>query len=306
MRQIISASRRTDIPAFYPEWFTRRLGAGVVYVKNPYGGQIYEVSLKPGDVHSIVFWSKNYAPLISHLARIEETTRNLFFHFTITGLPKDIERDTPSVEDAISDFLYLAKRYSPSRLIWRFDPVCMTDKLPFGFFEEMFSRISERLEGSCSKCYISFVRKYRKVLVNFERYSEHVLVDVPVELQRHYAARLAKIAAERGIRLYECCNDHLLSESVLKGSCINGAELSGLFNDYSLSSPATPTRNQCACTKSRDIGAYDTCPHGCLYCYANADRKRSGEAFEDMDADCNGLGFHLEPDQIISDVCRTQ
>lgn len=293
MRQIISASRRTDIPAFYPDWFIRRLKAGAVFVKNPYGGQIYEVSLRREDVHSIVFWSKNYAPLISRLGEVEKTTGNLYFHFTITGLPKEIERNTPPVEEAVSDFIYLAERHSPSRMVWRFDPVCITDKLPFAFHEEMFERIAERLEGNCTRCCISFVKKYTKVLVNFRSRSDHVLVDVPGDLQRSHAARLSGIAAGHGIGLYECSNDHLLSPSVRKASCINGEELSGLFDDYDLSSPAAPSRNGCACTKSRDIGAYDTCPHGCLYCYANTNRGKALEAFEATDPGSNGLGFHV-------------
>lgn len=294
MRRIISASRRTDIPAFYSDWFVQRLRAGVVYVRNPYGGQIYEVSLRQEDVHSIVFWSKNYSPLIPRLGEIEKTTNNLLFHFTITGAPKEIEKETPPLEDAVNDFICLARRYSPSRLVWRFDPVCITDKLPFSFHEEKFGRIAERLEGSCTRCYISFVRKYRKVSVNFERYSDHVLADVPEGLLGRHAARLGEIAADHGIGLYECCNDFLLSRSVRKGSCINGGELSMLFNDYSLSSPSAPTRKECACTGSRDIGAYDTCPHGCLYCYANADKGKSLEVFENMDVDWNGLGFHVD------------
>ena len=300
LKHIISASRRTDIPAFYSEWFIRRLQAGVAYVKNPYGGQINKVSLKPEGIHSIVFWSKNYSPLISRMDEIEETTKNLFFHFTITGIPEDIEQSTPPVEDTVNDFIYLAKKYSPVRLVWRFDPVCITDKLPFSFYEEMFSRIAERLEGSCIKCYMSFVQKYKKALVNFEKYSDHILIDTKEELQKDYARRLSRIADRHGIRLYACCNDYLLSGSVHKGSCINSRELSELFNDYSVSSPAAPTRKECACTKSIDIGSYDTCPHGCLYCYANSDKERSGAALDKMDMSWNALGFNVD-DEVTAD-----
>lgn len=294
MRHIISASRRTDIPAFYSEWFIRRLRAGSVYVKNPYGGRINRVSLEPEAIHSIVFWSKNYSPLISRLDEIEEITGNLFFHFTITGIPEAIEQHTPRFEDAVADFIYLSGKYSPGRIVWRFDPICLTDKLPFSFYEEMFSCIANRLEGSCVKCYISFVRKYKKTLVNFERYSDHVLMDTSKELEKDHARRLSRIAVRHGIRLYACCNDHVLSESVHKGRCINRSELSDLFGDHSLSSPDAPTRNECACTRSIDIGSYDTCPHGCLYCYANADKEKSGAVFAKMDMSWNALGFNME------------
>ncbi len=305
MKQIISASRRTDIPAFYSSWFIQRLKAGYVYVKNPYGGQTYKVSLNPENIHSIVFWSKNYSPLISRINEIEETTKNLFFHFTITGIPEDIEQYTPPVEDAVSDYIYLAEKYSPAHLVWRFDPICITNKLPFTFYEEMFSRIAKKLEGKCIKCYISFVQKYKKALVNIERYSDHVLIDINEELQKEYSRRLSTIADKHGIRLYACCNDYLLSESVHKGSCINGRELSELFNDYSLPSPASPTRKGCACTKCRDIGAYDTCPHGCLYCYANSDKARSLKTLENMNENWNGLGFNVNEELIADNDVQT-
>ncbi len=294
MKNIISASRRTDIPAFYSEWFIQRLKQGEVYVKQPYGGQIYRVSLKANDIHCIVLWSKNFSPLISRLESIEQVTPYLLFHFTITCIPKDIEQNTPHYADAVNDLIYLSKRYSTEQLIWRFDPICITNKLPFDYYEEMFSKCTEKLKGSCFKCYISFLQKYKKVLANFEMYSNHKLVDIDTETQRDYALKLSRIAEKNGIKLYACCNDHLLSNSVFKGSCINSTELSRLFNDPLITSPLAPTRKECACTKSIDIGAYDTCPHGCLYCYANADKIQSKIVHENMYTGWNALGFHVE------------
>ncbi len=294
MKNIISASRRTDIPAFYSEWFIQRLKAGEVYVKNPYGGQIYRVSLKADDMHCIVFWSKNFAPLISRIEEVENVTGNLFFHFTITGMPEDIESNTPHYKEAIKDLRYIAQRYSPGHVIWRFHPVCVTDKLPFEYFEEMFSECAEKLRGSCDKCYISFVQKYRKAISNFEKYSDHKLVDIDAQTQREYAIKLGGIASKNGIKLYACCNDYLLSDRVYKGSCINSMELAELFSDYLISTPVAPTRKECACTKSMDIGSYDTCPHGCLYCYANSDKEKSKALFENMEMGWNALGFNVD------------
>jgi hypothetical protein len=301
LKHIISASRRTDIPAFYSEWFIQRIKEGEVYVKNPYGGQISRVSLKPDDMHAIVFWSKNYGPLIPRITEVENKTKNLLFHFTITGITKDIEQDTPHYENAIEDFIYLSKRYSPDHLIWRFDPVCITDKVPFDYFEEVFIKCVEKLQGFCSTCYISFVQKYRKALVNLEKYSDHTFIDVDTEAQRNYADRLSGIAKKSGIKLYVCCNDYLLSDSVQKGSCINSRELSELFSDPSISSPAAATRKECACSKSIDIGSYDTCPHGCLYCYANTDKENSKAALKNMDKSWNGLGFHVDKEDEVAE-----
>ena len=294
MKNIISASRRTDIPAFYSEWFIQRLKEEEVFVKNPYGGQIYRVALHPDNMHCIVFWSKNYAPLITRIQDIEKITRKLFFHFTITGMTEEIEQNTPSYKESIKDYIYLARRYSPDHLIWRFDPICITDKLPFEFFEQAFSRCAEQLEGSCSQCYISFVQKYKKVLVNFDKYTCHEIADIPINTQQEYADRLAAIAARHGIKVYACCNDHLLSESIHKGSCINSKDLARIIDDHHISAPINPTREKCACSKSIDIGAYDTCPHGCLYCYANTDKLKALKVHEGIHKNMNGLGFHVE------------
>ncbi len=298
MKNIISASRRTDIPAFYSEWFINRLKQKEVYVRNPYGGQISRVSLDVDDIHSIVFWSKDFSPLISRIEEVENVTKNLFFHFTITGILKEIEQNTPFFEEAIDDFIYIADRYSPAHIIWRFDPVCITDKLPFEYYEEKFSKCAERLRGSCYTCYISFAHKYTKTLTNFKKYSEHTLSDISAEKQREYAIRLSRIADKNRMTLHACCNDYLLSDSIYKGSCINSWELAKLFNDNSILSPAAPTRKECACTKSIDIGSYDTCPHGCLYCYANADKLKAKTAFEKMDMNWNALGFNVEEEKI--------
>jgi len=295
VKNIISASRRTDIPAFYTEWFIQRLRAGEVYVKNPYGGQVHRVSLRPDDIHCIVFWSKNFAPLIARIEEVERVTRNLFFHFTITGMPAEIEQHTPHYRDAISDLVYIAGRYSAAHVVWRFDPICITDRLPFEYYEDIFSECAEKLRGSCIKCYTSFVQKYKKSLVNFAKYSTHRMAEVDIETQRTYAGRLSSIAEKNGIRLYACCNDHLLSGKVLKGSCINSRELAEVFGDFSImSAPAAPTRRECACSRSIDIGAYDTCPHGCLYCYANADKTRARAACAEMDMGWNALGFNVD------------
>jgi hypothetical protein len=294
MKNIISASRRTDIPAFYPEWFLRRLNEGFVYVRQPYGGRIFRVSLKSDDISCIVFWSKNVAPLLSGIEAVEKAVPNLFFHFTITGIPKDIERNTPPLANAVNDFIYLSQRYAPENLIWRFDPICITDKLPYEHYEELFSTIAGKLRGHCTTCYISFVQKYKKVLLNFEKHSDHALAEIDLETQKRYASRLGRIAEMSGIRLHACCNDHLISGMVHKGSCINSESLSRVFDDPSIKSPPGPTRKQCACTTSIDIGAYDTCPHGCLYCYANTNKEKAQQSFQRIHSEMNGLGFHVE------------
>jgi hypothetical protein len=140
MQNIISVSRRTDIPAFYVDWFVKRLKKRFVIVQHPYTKMMHSISLMPEDILGIVFWSKNFSPLLSRIEEIEKVTRRLFFHFTITGMSKDIELLTPPFEQAVEDFIFLARRYSPDHIIWRFDPICITDKISFREQRELFYR----------------------------------------------------------------------------------------------------------------------------------------------------------------------
>jgi len=276
MPQIISASRRTDIPAFYSDWFLNRLAEGFCDVLHPYTKKWFRVPLEQEDVSAIVFWSKNYAPLLPKLDQAEKTTKHLFFHFTITG-NTDLELRTPDHRDAVRDFIHIVKRYSREHIIWRFDPICITDKLSFEQHEERFAACAELLRGHTNSCIISFAHPYRKMMRNIAKYTSHSLATLTPEEQRACAERLANRAAKYGIKLYACCNDQLLSDQVGKARCIDGAKFSLLFGTALDTRPAA-SRKECGCTKSIDIGAYDTCGHGCVYCYANTDQEKASRA----------------------------
>jgi hypothetical protein len=286
-QQVISASRRTDIPAFYSDWFLNRLADGFCDVLHPYTKQWFRVSLMHEDVGAIVFWSKNYSPLLPKLAMVERTTKNIIFHFTITA-NDDLELRTPDHRDAIKDYIHITRRYSPDHAIWRFDPICITDKLSFEMHEERFAACAELLRGHTSSCVISFAHPYRKMMSNLKKYTSHMIVPVTREAQRTYADRLAARAASYGIRLLACCNDHLLSSTVGKTRCIDGAKLSLLFG-APLDTRSAASRKECGCTKSIDIGAYDTCGHGCVYCYANTDQEKANRAQAAIDPSCSAL-----------------
>lgn len=287
-QQVISASRRTDIPAFYSDWLLHRLAAGYCDVLHPYTKKWFRVSLRPEDVGAIAFWSKNYAPLLPELDRVEKTTKNLFFHFTITANP-DLELRTPDHRDAVRDYLHIAKRYSPEHVIWRFDPLCITDKLSYEMHEERFATIAGLLKGQATSCIISFAHPYRKMMHNLKKYTSHTVVPVSMEEQKINAARLARRAATYGIRLLACCTEHLLSDQVGKARCIDGPKLSLLFGT-ALDKRAAASRKGCGCTKSIDIGAYDTCGHGCVYCYANRDQEQASRAPAAIDPAGPALG----------------
>lgn len=296
---IISASRRTDIPAFYADWFINRLKEGYLFVKNPYSGRYSYVSLRPEDLLGIVFWSKNFSPLLSRLEEVEKVKRNLFFHFTITGMSKEIEINALPYHDAISDLLFLSKRYSPDHIIWRFDPICITDRISFDEHLESFIKCADLLKGNITTCYISFVNPYTKVLRNFARSTNHKLLDPPVEEKRRYSRKLADMAKRYNIRLFACCNDYLLSDEIFKAGCIDINYLSGIWGSrISWQEKPSPTRKECACTKSIDIGAYDTCSNGCIYCYANMDKERAVSFWKAFNPDWNSLDVNIGPSEI--------
>jgi hypothetical protein len=265
---IISASRRTDIPAFYSQWLMNRLRAGFVRYPNPFSGEIYTVSLRPEDVHSIVFWSKHYAPLLPHLDELEEGDYRFYFHYTITGAPRTLEPRVPGWQQAVQVFRKLAERTSSRQVQWRFDPILFTDELGPAFYAARFRDVATALSGATERCYFSFAVFYGKVERRLREAGVHYH-DPPMEEKRSLVETMADVADECGITLYSCCQDALVGGRVQKARCVDGDLLAELFPDRPRISQLRPTREQCGCVASRDIGMYDTCPYGCVYCYAN-------------------------------------
>lgn len=276
--QIISASRRTDIPAFYSTWLVNRLRAGWVLTYNPFNRRPVQVSLRPAEVAGIVLWSKNFGPLIPHLPEIEARGYRLYFIFTITGLPRVFEPGVVAPEEALAHFKLLAQRYSPEHVQWRYDPIILTSLTDPAYHRETFRTLCQELEGHTRRCYISFATLYPKVRRRLQalaaREGFQWWPEPPLEDKRQLATELAAIAARHGIELFSCCDELLVGERIKKAHCIDATILAPLFDlDPGLYRPK-PTRPQCGCHESVDIGTYDTCLHLCAYCYANADAKR--------------------------------
>lgn len=274
IKLIISASRRTDIPAFYAEWFMNRVRDEKVIIYNPYNKLGQEISLSPEDVDVIVFWSKNYGPLLNKLDELKDKYR-LYFLFTITGLKGILEENVIDPNIALEQFINISSKFSPEHIQWRFDPIVLTNVTEADFYIKKFTEIAKKLYGYTHRCYISFANIYTKVLRNFE-YLEKVrdikLLDKNMIYKKEIAERLADIGEKYDIKLYSCCNDFLISDRISKASCIDAEYLNRLFN-INIKSSKSPTRKQCGCYKSVDIGVYNTCPNGCYYCYANYNRE---------------------------------
>jgi hypothetical protein len=294
---IISASRRTDIPAFYPEWFMNRIRAGYAAWVNPFGGRRQGISLAPEDVAAIVFWSKNFAPLVPHLDELDRRGYRLAFQFTITGLPSVFEPGVPEAPGMIDVARALARRYGADAVLWRYDPILISELTSPQWHIHRFRELTEALEGATRRCYFNFPTMYAKVARNLERLRRETAVvwhDVPTAERINLAQRLAGIAGEHCIEMHSCCGDYLVGGLIKKASCIDGDLLRRLYPDKVPPVEGQPSRKECGCYESRDIGAYDTCPHGCVYCYANANKEAAAKRWADHDSARDSLR-PLEP-----------
>ena len=292
MKRIISVSRRTDIPAFYGGWFMDRIKQGFAGVVHPFGRQKYIVSLKPEDVVCFVFWSRNFTPFHKHLKTIEDMGYKFYFNYTVTGLPSVFESNVQK-EAAIESLKHLSRTYSPKHINWRFDPIIISSICDRDFYKRAFEKLASEFAGFVERCYFSFVVRYGKVIRNFaecEKSHGLKIFDCSTDFKIDLANELAAIAEHYGIRMFSCCGDYLVGDKIKKAHCIDGSIIEELFFPKGLSYKHKPTRDECGCTESTDIGTYDTCPHGCVYCYANTNKGRAHNAFKNHDKTSAFLG----------------
>lgn len=306
MKRIVSISRRTDIPAFYGPWFEHRMEEGFAGWENPFGGQRYLVSLNPDDVLALVFWSKNYRPFLPVLEKVRARGYPVFFNYTITGLPHEFECHLVPTDDALDSLGQLASLYSPDHINWRYDPIVVSSITPPAFHEARFAELCAKLQGKVRRCYFSYAIMYGKVERNFRRYEHEHSVKV-MDLQQPdriaLAKRLAEIAAAHGIDMFTCCGDYLIDGRIKKAHCVDGDVISRLYYGGGWHGVERPTRKECGCTESTDIGKYDTCPHGCIYCYANTNKEQAVRFHSAHDPDSAFLGYsRVDSQRFVNEV----
>lgn len=275
--QIVSASRRCDIPALQSDWLLQQIHTGYVDVPNPFSKKTYRVSLHPDEVGAFVFWSKNFAPFLPTLAKINTLYENRFlFHFTINGLQgrakELIEPRIPDWQTAVQTAAMLSSTYGPATVLWRFDPIIFSSITPKEERLAAFTALADKLDGVVSRCYISFVDLYGKVRRRFVRMTaeNQIIFQTPrFEEQVDFARRLKQIAARHAISLFTCCeNDIADTAGITRGHCVDANLLQQLYPEIDFTTAIGPTRRECGCYFSRDIGTYNRCRHRCLYCYA--------------------------------------
>ena len=263
---IVSVSRRTDIPAFYSDWFFHRLREGYAVTRNPMNPkQLRRVELTPDTVDGFVFWSKNPAPMLPKLELLREYP--YYFQFTLNPYGENIEPGLPSVEERLETFCRLSERLGSQRVIWRYDPIFLSPEFPMEYHIRQFERMAKSLSGKTEQCVISFVDPYAKKAKNFQKYHIRELI---AEEMSTIAAEFSRVAKAYSLRLQTCAELIDLEQyGIVHGKCVDAALLSQIVGKPITAGKDSGQRKACGCAPSVDIGAYHTCPHGCKYCYAS-------------------------------------
>jgi DNA repair photolyase len=291
---IVSASRRTDIPAFYSEWLARRLRAGYVDVANPFNPRQHRrVDLRPESVDAIVFWTRNARPLLKYLPEIDRTGYRYYFLYTITGYPKELEENLPPLQSAVETFKRLSDTIGLDQVVWRYDPIIISSISGPDYHRRNFEKIAATLSGHTGRVIVSFLDMYRKVERRLRKISENHGVDFPnLESQQitDLSNDLKKIAESNDLDTQSCAENTDLSASEIRpGKCIDN-DLMNLSFNLNLPYRKDPhQRKACLCTASADIGAYETCGYRCVYCYATSSFEKAAASLKAMDQNSESL-----------------
>lgn len=264
---IISASRRTDIPSFYSEWMLNRLKEKYVLVRNPMNiHQVSKIDISSSVVDAIVFWTKNPAPMLAHLDELKDYT--YYFQFTLSSYGPDVERNLPSKNKIIiPTFQKLSKEIGKEKIIWRYDPIFFNEQYSIEYHCKYFEVLASKLGGYTEKCTVSFMDMYRNTERNVKALS---IVKDTYEMQVELLQRFVEIAKEHGLYIDTCAEiGDFHSIGVEHAHCIDRERIERIGGFKLNVDKDANQRAECGCVASVDIGAYNTCKNGCLYCYAN-------------------------------------
>jgi hypothetical protein len=265
-KQIIGVSRRTDIPAFYADWFMERVRAGYCMVPNPFNrNQVSRVSLKPSDVTAFVFWTRNPKPLMKYLPELDRMGFRYYVQYTIIGYAREIDRYSPPVEESVQTFRDLSSMIGREKVNWRYDPILLSDVITYAWHKKQLSYLINSLKGHTKRLVISFVDPYRKNLTRLAPYA------FEPEAYRGLAEFIGREASGSGIEVRTCAEAADLSRyGIRKGKCIDDELVSAITGSESVLKKDPSQRKLCGCVASKDIGVNNTCLFGCEYCYATS------------------------------------
>lgn len=296
---IVSASRSTDIPTFYADWFVDRWKAGYVKWKNPFNGVPLYVSFKNTKV--VVFWTKNPKPMMKHLDFLDENVKNYYFQFSLNDYDKEgFEGKVPRLESRIATFKELSNRIGKEKVVWRFDPLLLTNEIDVKELLKRLEKIGDELYKYTNKLVFSFadIGIYKKVENNLIR-SNIQYIEFTLETMLEFAEGLQKLNKKWGLEMATCAEKFDLNKyGINHNKCIDDDLMTDLFHQdeelmkflgvefkeptlFDATAGITKTkkikdkgqREACGCIMSKDIGEYNTCPHECVYCYANTSKE---------------------------------
>lgn len=265
---ILNTGSRTDIPAYYSSWFYNRIKEGYVLVRNPYyPSQVTRYRLAPDVVDAMVFCTKNPEPMLERISEL--SAFDTFWFVTVTPYGKEIEPFVPGKEQVMKSFRELAGIVGCGRTSWRYDPVFITEKYSVDEHVRLFGKMAGMLRGYTRQCVVSFIDLYEKTRKNFPGVRK-----VAKEEQEYLVEAFGEIAKENHIQIHLCCEDSRLArENVDADGCMSKEVLEAAIGCKLDVPKKKMARAECSCLLGADIGAYNTCGHGCLYCYANYDRQ---------------------------------
>lgn len=298
--KIISASRATDIPAFYSEWLLSSFEKGFVNKINPFNNKKSLINLS--EVRFIVFWTKNPEPLIEHLKFFDDKNINYYFQYTLNNYP-EYELKLSSIEKRIETFKYLSKKIGKERVIWRFDPIIISDLISEEKILENIFQIGNQINEYTQKLVLSFVDlKYRKVQNNLKKKNfsfqtieylqQQKIIEQISDFGKKWNIEIATCAEENdfskfGIKHNKCIDDELISR-IASNDKLLMEYLACKFDNKEnriVCSKALKDKNQrkfCRCIETKDIGFYESCFHGCIYCYANRDFDKTEQEYVEI------------------------
>lgn len=295
---ILSVSRRTDIPAFYSKWFFNRIKDGFVYVRNPMNiHQVSRIELNPELIDCIVFWSKNPKPMLPHLDLLKDFM--YYFQFTVNPYDIRLEQNVPTKSSIIDTFKELSDEIGPERVIWRYDPIILTDTITMDYHIKYFNELANRLQGKTKTCVISFVDLYKKTERNLK---DTIIREMTQNEMLILAGRLAEIASTYNMNIQSCAEAiELESVGIHHGHCIDNVLIEDLLGVRLVVGKDKNQRPECGCVQSIDIGEYNTCSHMCKYCYANFNKEKVQEKSHHHNPDSPLLIGNIGPDDKVAD-----
>lgn len=292
---IVSIGMRTDIVSYYTPWLLKRIKEGFAYSRNPiYPSMVYRISLKPEDVDTMIFCSKNYNPILPYMENIKKIYP-IYCYYTITAYEKDIEPNVPDIEESVSTLIRLSSIVGKQRVAWRYDPILFTTYTVQKHLER-FEYLCSRLSAYVDRCIFSFVEYYPRFKTYLKEY-----IPLKQEEKEMILKGMGEIALKYGILLQSCGTDEDFQINHIHSSGCVTAEILSKANDIEFKNVKHKgIRQGCHCLEQRSIGAYDSCLSGCRYCYANKKPYECYKNYQMHDVDSPLLIGHLrEEDQLI-------